>query len=345
MPSDYAAISAENTVKYGTEVSYYGSDFADRYSERTHFIFELLQNAEDALRWREEAEPDHQFPRNVTFRLFPEHLEIIHFGLPFTGEHVRAICSIKRGTKAKNLNDIGKFGIGFKSMYAYTKRPEVHSGDEHFVIEQYVHPCPVPPRPTDKGQTLFYIPFDHEEIPSEQAYAEISAKLAKLGYRTLLFLNQIESVDWTVSDGRSGRYGRQASLHNNYREVALSGRNEAGKDFPKQRWLIFSRAVNSIKGDDAGQVEIAFKIIGDGSRHSIARAEDSTLAPVYELFEGWLASCCKQRNYNMAILCPKPSIWAWAIRVFRSACLEPHLVWSIPLVRPPIGQRVWLGKY
>jgi len=24
MPSDYATISAENTVKYGTEVSYYG---------------------------------------------------------------------------------------------------------------------------------------------------------------------------------------------------------------------------------------------------------------------------------------------------------------------------------
>ena len=69
MPSDYAKISADNTVKYGTEVSYYGSDFADRYTERTHFIFELLQNAEDALRWREEAEPGANFPRTVTFRL------------------------------------------------------------------------------------------------------------------------------------------------------------------------------------------------------------------------------------------------------------------------------------
>ena len=33
-----------------TSVSYHGSDFADRYTERTHFIFELLQNVEDALR-------------------------------------------------------------------------------------------------------------------------------------------------------------------------------------------------------------------------------------------------------------------------------------------------------
>ena len=277
MPSDYAAISAENTVKYGTEVSYYGSDFADRYTERTHFIFELLQNAEDALRWRKETEPGYQLPCDIMFRLFPDHLEVTHFGMPFTEEHVRAICSIKRGTKAKNLNDIGKFGIGFKSVYAYTKRPEVHSGDEHFVIEQYVHPCPVPPRAADEGQTLFYIPFDHEEIPAEQAYAEISAKLAKLGYRTLLFLNQLESVDWTASDGRSGRYGRKATSQTNYREIALSGHNEAGKDFPKQRWLIFSREVNSPTGDAAGQVEIALRITGDGSRRLIARAEDSTL--------------------------------------------------------------------
>src|SRR5438034_11513669 len=141
MPSDYTKISADNEKKYGTEVSYYGSDFADRYTERTHFIFELLQNAEDALRWREEAEPGHRFPRSVKFSLFPDHLEVTHNGLPFSEDHVRAICSIKRGTKQHILTDIGKFGLGFKSVYAYTNRPEVHSGDEHFVIKSYVHPC------------------------------------------------------------------------------------------------------------------------------------------------------------------------------------------------------------
>src|SRR5436190_22000854 len=102
MPSNYAKISAENEKKYGTEVSYYGTDFADRYTERTHFIFELLQNAEDALRWRKEADPASAFPRTVTFRLFRDHLEVTHSGLPFSEEHVRAICSIKRGTKGNN---------------------------------------------------------------------------------------------------------------------------------------------------------------------------------------------------------------------------------------------------
>src|SRR5258706_15373627 len=104
MPSNYVKISAENTGKYGTEVSYYGSDFADRYTERTHFIFEILQNAEDAVRWRAEAEPNNALPRHVRFHLFPDHLEVTHFGLSFDEDHVRAICSIKRGTKEKNLN-------------------------------------------------------------------------------------------------------------------------------------------------------------------------------------------------------------------------------------------------
>jgi hypothetical protein len=85
--------------------------------------------------------------------------------------------------------------LGFKSVYAYTKHPEVHSEDEHFVIESYVHPRLVSARQTHPQQTLFYIPFDHDEIPPEQAHAEISARLAKLGFRTLLFL--IKSSPWT----------------------------------------------------------------------------------------------------------------------------------------------------
>jgi len=204
-------------------------------------------------------------------------LEVAHSGLSFSEEHVRAICSIKRGTKVKNLNDIGKFGIGFKSVYAYTKRPEVHSGDEHFAIENYVHPCSIPPRPTEEGQTLFYIPFDHDEVAAQQAHTEIAAKLGKLGHRTLLFLQHIESVDWSVSDGPGGSYSRRATSFGDYREVELFGQNENGEDIPKQRWLIFSRPVNSPKGDSAGQVEVAFKVIGERSRRSIVRAEDSTL--------------------------------------------------------------------
>src|SRR2546428_638842 len=139
MATDYRRISEENEKKYVTEVSYYGSDFADRYTERTHFIFELLQNAVDALRWLE----------------------------------------------------------------------EIHPG-EHFAIESYVHPRSIGSRKIAAGQTLFYIPFDHDDIPAEQAFKEISIRLAKLGFRSLLFLKQIESVNWVIDGQATGSYIRDA---------------------------------------------------------------------------------------------------------------------------------------
>ncbi len=50
MASNYELIQAENQKRYGTDIARIGPMLlADRYDDRTHFIFELLQNAEDAL--------------------------------------------------------------------------------------------------------------------------------------------------------------------------------------------------------------------------------------------------------------------------------------------------------
>ena len=50
MASNYEAICEENRQRYGTDIGRIGPMLlADRYDDRTHFIFELLQNAEDAL--------------------------------------------------------------------------------------------------------------------------------------------------------------------------------------------------------------------------------------------------------------------------------------------------------
>ena len=90
------------------------------YSDRTHFIFELIQNAEDAG------------ATELTFELFDDRLELRHDGRPFSPADVRGICGVTAGTKTEDLTQIGKFGIGFKSVYAYTNSPSVFSGEEHF---------------------------------------------------------------------------------------------------------------------------------------------------------------------------------------------------------------------
>ena len=97
-------------------------------------IYELLQNAEDALRKRSGWVGS----RAVQFALIKSQLRVSHFGKPFDEPDVRGICGIDESTK--DLTAIGRFGIGFKSVYAFTDHPEVHSGLEDFAIEDFVRP-------------------------------------------------------------------------------------------------------------------------------------------------------------------------------------------------------------
>ena len=50
MGLDYETIRKDHKTYYGTRVPKYGKRFfEDMYADRTHFILELLQNAEDAI--------------------------------------------------------------------------------------------------------------------------------------------------------------------------------------------------------------------------------------------------------------------------------------------------------
>src|SRR5262249_28458761 len=141
MASDYTAIRTENERKYGTDIGRIGPMLlAQRYADRTHFIFELLQNAEDALARRRHG---WRGSRAVTFTLEKDVLRVSHYGEPFNERDVRGICGIAESTKG--FTAIGRFGIGFKSVYAFTKRPQIHSGVEDFAIENFVWPVAVRP--------------------------------------------------------------------------------------------------------------------------------------------------------------------------------------------------------
>ena len=158
MPSDYEAITDDNTRRRGEEFDDIGNFLAEKlYGDRAHFIYELLQNAEDALTLRYQKDPGVDFSGEVTFRLCSDHLEVNHYGKLFDEEDVKGICDVLRGTKNKRLDQIGTFGIGFKSVYAFTRSPEIHSGEEHFVIRHFIRPQAVEPRPLQNPlQTLFY---------------------------------------------------------------------------------------------------------------------------------------------------------------------------------------------
>lgn len=280
MRTNYEVIADENIRRFGTAIDEYGPQLlADRYSDRTHFVYELLQNAEDAIGWRLLVQED--FQRAVAFRLTHEALYFQHSGLPFTEEHVRGICNIGKGTKRQDLTAIGKHGIGFKSVYAYTHHPEVHSGDEHFVIESFVRPRATNARQLADGETLFVLPFDHPDISPETAYDEILDRLHSLGLKTLLFLRNISSIQWEAADGERGEYLRESrQLSDGIEHVTLLGQESEDTDPVEEKWLVLRKEVFH-EGQSAGFVEVAFELEANKGNEAqperITRVNDSPL--------------------------------------------------------------------
>ncbi|RUW61852.1 DUF3883 domain-containing protein [Mesorhizobium sp. M7A.F.Ca.US.008.03.1.1] len=252
MPQDYDALKAENERRYGTDIGRIGKRLLeDRYDKRTHFIFELLQNAEDALRRRKDWAGD----RSVRFRLDTNALLVSHFGQPFDADDVVGICGIDQSTK--DVTAIGRFGIGFKSVYAFTGRPEVHSGDEAFAIESYVWPRSAEPIQRGPDETVFMLPFKPDD---NTAHSEIADGLRQLGPRTLLFLRHVEELAWDAGEIK-GLYVRSAPelLRDGVRRVTILG-EEVGQPDVEEHWLLFQREVTH--GDQpVGHVEVAFRLV------------------------------------------------------------------------------------
>lgn len=277
MPSDYDQIRKDNIKEYGEGVrhlAYLGSLYADP----THFVFELLQNAEDA-----EA-------TQVRFIVSHNKLEVMHDGRCFNDKDVRGVCGIGEGEKADDLTKIGRFGIGFKSVYAYTTRPEIHSGDEHFYIEKFVRPyAAVEPRDIDKPwTTLFVFPFDKDEPDQKAASDKISKCLGELNIRTLLFLKSIKEVKYKIPR-TEGIYRRKESKRDTAREIEIVGQSDGEEETEDEKtekwekweetekWLVFERAVQITDSHDI-YVELGFRIAtrNDGT-HTIKREHQTPL--------------------------------------------------------------------
>lgn len=268
MPSDYEAIREEHRLDYGRKVGNFGGVLVDLYSDRTHFLLELLQNAQDARATR------------VRFDLHPDRLEVRHDGRAFTEADVRGICGIKESTKEDDPEQIGRFGVGFKSVYAYTSRPTVHCGDEHFEVQDYVLPHRADPVDPGAGwSTMQILPFDRSDVTPEDAVDQISRRLQRLSGRTILFLTNLTELEWFAPGGLSEHILRETRTDRAARRVSLL----AGADAESQEeWLVFDRAVHLAHGVDPGTVEVAFALTRDGDgAEFITPAEDTELVAFF----------------------------------------------------------------
>lgn len=239
---------------------------SELYPDNAHFIYELLQNAEDAL------------ATTVEFTLQADRLTVTHDGTrSFSIADIESITSIDQSTKKDDPTQIGKFGVGFKAVFAYTTRPEIRSGAHSFAIDDLFVPTAIdgtaPP-----NRTTFTFPFDRdrEDKPVETARSEVERGLSDLDEKTVLFLNHISTITYELPDGTVEIIERRpvGSL------VAI--KRSKGDDVVDSTWLrLMGNA--SVDGSTASTLTVAaaFKVEsaeGPHSKESIVPVDDGDVS-------------------------------------------------------------------
>ena len=219
----------------------------DKYSDQAHFIYELLQNADDAL------------ATSVRFVLEPSRLIFAHNGKrlfsvsdPLTEDDdtengclgdINAITSIANSNKTEA--SIGKFGVGFKAVFQYTSTPHIYDPNCKFKIERFIVPVELendfPGRKPD--ETLFVFPFDHNEKSENEAFDDISDKLLSLSY-PLLFLSQLKEIEFEFADTiglYSKRVEKELIFDDTTAEYISLLQNNGDEIYEEKLWL-FSRS-------------------------------------------------------------------------------------------------------
>ncbi len=165
------------------------------YPDKAHFIYELLQNAED------------KNASEVSFDLYEDKLVFSHNGTKrdFTLDDIDAITNIGHSTSADDPTAIGQFGVGFKAVYAYTDTPEIHSGAYDFkIIDMLVPEDDSVVKTAKSGFTQFIFPFNNPKKPPELAVSEIKNGLEELDETALLFLTHINHIKYKLPNNSQG---------------------------------------------------------------------------------------------------------------------------------------------
>ena len=211
-------------------VSNIWNSVVEKYSDQAHFIYELLQNANDARATKS------------SFKLTNNGLYFKHNGKnkfwisnPDSEKKdqqnnklgdINSITAVAQSNK-KDQSTIGKFGVGFKAVFQYTETPHIYDPNFQFKISKFIVPVKLDIDLTDrkKDETVFYFPFDKKEtdengnlkMPKEKAYSDILEKLKKLVYPTL-FLSDLQEVNWKA-DNETGEYTKTSLKQKKSREI------------------------------------------------------------------------------------------------------------------------------
>jgi hypothetical protein len=215
--------------------------FSNLYPDEAHFLFELLQNAEDARACE------------VSVQLSRKGCIFSHNGTPFNEEDIESITSIGVSSKKNDETKIGVYGLGFKSVYSYTDTPTIRSGEVSFFLEEKMIPVLMENGPKLDTETIIEIPFGSGSVGQKKHYSEISERLKSLDELVLLYLQNVSVLEWKISSNSTHKFEKK--LHSsNHVEII---RSVSGKEISSRHFLVFSEQANNTNGHE---VAVAYEL-------------------------------------------------------------------------------------
>ena len=157
------------------------------YTDPGHFLIELLQNAEDsgATTWKVVFDGDR--------------IVVWHDGTVFDARDLVGVTSIGQTTKRKQ--QIGFFGVGFKSVYEVTARPQIYSDVFNFEIADVSIPKVLGKRPPDvpRDGTVLVLPLRDPDDPVRSP-AGLFEKARALDPCVLFTLPSVDIIDLSLTE-------------------------------------------------------------------------------------------------------------------------------------------------
>ncbi|MGH8613667.1 MAG: sacsin N-terminal ATP-binding-like domain-containing protein [Gammaproteobacteria bacterium] len=231
----------------------------DLYTKDTHFVLELVQNADD-------NEYAHGVEPEISFQLSPACLVVQNNEVGFNESNVVALCRVGQTTKVKREGFIGEKGIGFKSVFTATDRPEIHSNGFHFRFDctdpthvlGYVVPHWCGDNGYPQGRTTIV-------LPAKEGTQFTAEKLEELTDELILFLRKLRNI--TIVDDTAGTKRFYKGRDNTGTVTLTAEAFEPGSDVPKilsQRKFKYVRhtySTTNIKEDKRQDVEEAAVVL------------------------------------------------------------------------------------
>jgi hypothetical protein len=165
------------------------------YEKSTHFLLELIQNADDNTYTCSTP--------TLSFSYRPGSLRIDYNEVGFTAENVEAICAISRSTKSSKTSYgeyIGEKGISFKSVFKAADVVWISSREFTFKFDKtkflgMVTPIWADfPEPTTPGWTSIYL-----ELSKEYEEDTLIHELIHFDNNLLIFLRRIEMINIRIT--------------------------------------------------------------------------------------------------------------------------------------------------